>query len=344
MNTNQLGKKRAAFYLDYARQHKEFSELPKKTQARVLYEERPDLFETLEKARCFVRSLTGAHGQTKSDLYKYSGLREQVPQSISTIQEGLAKLKAWELKRPEPLQLLDCRIFVMSDIHIPFQDTAALSLALQFCSEYQPDIILLNGDILDQYAASRWGKETDMPPLEYELKEGRKFLKLLRDSFPSARIIYKIGNHEERLHRYVMENADALKGLKQLKLSYLLKFKEYGIEEVGREPIYAGKLNILHGHELGRSVFSPVSPARGGWIRTYSNLMIGHYHQASEHTAGNLRGERFAVYSLGCLCDLSPDYDPYAFTRWGHGFGTVEVEPDGHFTARVYKIVNGVIR
>src|SRR5574343_137762 len=170
MNTNQLGKKRAAFYLEYARQHKEFSELPTKTQARVLYEERPDLFETLEKARSFVRSLTGAHGQAKSDLYKYAGLRKQVPQSISTIEEGLQKLKAWELKRPEPLQLLDCRIFVMGDIHIPFQDTAALRLALEFCHEYQPDIILLNGDILDQYAASRWGKESDMPPLEYELK------------------------------------------------------------------------------------------------------------------------------------------------------------------------------
>jgi hypothetical protein len=54
-------------------------------------------------------------------------------------------------------------------------------------------------------------------------------------------------------------------------------------------------------------------------------------------------GEETRCYSTGCLCDLSPKYRPFAFTKWKHGAAIVEVNPDKTFQVFNFEIKEGQI-
>ena len=51
-----------------------------------------------------------------------------------------------------------------------------------------------------------------------------------------------------------------------------------------------GALNLVHGHEFGGSIFSPVNIARGLFLPGKVSAMQGHNHQTSEHTESNMNG------------------------------------------------------
>ncbi|MEO7171316.1 hypothetical protein, partial [Flavobacterium sp.] len=105
-----------------------------------------------------------------------------------------------------------------------------------------------------------------------------------------------------------------------------------------------GKLDVIHGHEFGKSVFSPVNPARGYFNRAKSSVLAGHCHQTSEHHENNLKRDSMACFTTGALCNLSPKYSPFAFTKWNLGFADVEIEDDGQFIVNNYRIIDGKAR
>lgn len=89
----------------------------------------------------------------------------------------------------------NANIVVASDVHIPFQDDKAVNSFLKYCKHKQPDIIVLNGDVMDFFRLSRFTKGEGRNPLQ-EITMCRKFLKSLREMCKSAQIYYVIGNHE----------------------------------------------------------------------------------------------------------------------------------------------------
>lgn len=89
------------------------------------------------------------------------------------------------------------RAIVLSDIHIPEHDQAALAIALAYTKDFKPHIIVLNGDIMDMVAPSRFAKDPDdLTTLADEFQETKDFLTGLRKDHPDAEIIYTAGNHE----------------------------------------------------------------------------------------------------------------------------------------------------
>ena len=47
---------------------------------------------------------------------------------------------------------------VISDIHIPFQDEDAVAVMQTFAKDYKPDNLYINGDMLDFYSLSSFGR------------------------------------------------------------------------------------------------------------------------------------------------------------------------------------------
>lgn len=86
-------------------------------------------------------------------------------------------------------------VVIASDIHIPFQDDAAVRSFVKYCKEKQPEVVVLNGDVLDMFMLSRFTKGEGRNPLE-EMMMCQGFLDSLRKAVPSADIYYVIGNHE----------------------------------------------------------------------------------------------------------------------------------------------------
>lgn len=323
---------------EYIRNHKEY---PNQTLAKLILKKEVGLFSSVDTCRSYIRCLKGAKNKERK-LY--------TPEfkEVSNVSLGLQRLKALQEKNKheqEPNIILKAGKYgVLSDIHFPFQDDEALQTAINYLSSITLDGIILNGDIIDCYAISRFAKDRRDVHLFEEIELCKEFLNVLQQIFPDVPMWFKNGNHDLRVDKFIINQAPELIGLDEIALANLLHLKELDIVHVKNAIIKAGKLNILHGHEFGESIFSPVNPARGVFLKSKSSTLIGHYHQSSYHPEGNLNGDLIGCWSAGCLCKLSPSYRPFAYTKWNHGFAVVDVFEDGNFEVNNHVIINGKIR
>ena len=232
---------------------------------------------------------------------------------------------------------------VLSDLHIPYHEEQAVQAAVEAGMDAGAVGVLLNGDILDYHELSDYDKDPTAPRYREERECGLAFFAYLRARFPKADTIYKAGNHEERLERYVMRRAPALFGLELISLPALMELDRFGVKWVGdKRVVRLGKLNVLHGHEYtDRQVASPVNPARGLFLKTKGNALCGHHHQTSEHHEPTITGRPQGCWSTGCLCQLCPQWKP--LNKWGHGFALVRVDSGGGFHVRNLRILDGKV-
>ena len=234
------------------------------------------------------------------------------------------------------------RILIMSDVHLPYQDNEALSIAIDYGIKHGANCVFLNGDTIDMYQASRFIKDPRLRSLGGELEMTREFFASLNEAIPDP-IYFKLGNHEERWENYLKVTAPELLGITDFELQHILRFGEYGVQLIkGKQKVMIGNLAVMHGHEFGNSVFSPVNPARGLFMKAKASCIIGHHHQTSEHSEKDMHGNVVTTWSTGCLCGLSPEYLPY--NKWNHGFCFVEVFPSGDYEVRNLRIIDGKVR
>ena len=319
-------------------------ELPSLTLARKLYENNPELYTSLEAARASIRYYRGTIG-------KYSRAKQKIDKP-----EPAKHATAMGIPNPFFLPESDevewepyvippsvTRLLILSDVHIPYHNVEAVTLAMQYGKDRNVNGIMLNGDILDFYGLSTFEKDPRKRRFSEELEMGRQFLRVLRKEFDGIPIYFKLGNHEERYERYLRIKAPELLDVAEFRMDVLLRFGELGVELIDDKRITQfGKLNIMHGHEFGKSVFSPVNPARGLYMRGKENCIAGHNHQTSSHVEPSMNGHVVNTWSTGCLCELHPAYMP--INKWNLGFAYAEREPDNGFTVHNHTIIKGKIR
>lgn len=299
------------------------------TIAKMLVRDHPEVFTDVERTRAVVRYWRGSLGAVN---------RRQVPNPIPSpkFKPGKKRIGGWAPYRVK----LPCNALVLSDVHIPYHDDEAIKVALQTGKKEKVDTIILAGDILDCHALSFWMTDPRERKFKEELDQTRGFLCMLREKFPSATIVYKLGNHEERYEHYMISKAPEMLDISEFSLDTLLWLDDLQIDLVDEKRIVkVGDLNIVHGHEWKGGATNPVNPARGLFLRAKSYTMCGHFHQASYHQGKTIDDKVTACWSLGCLCDMHPHYRP--FNEWTHGFGLVRADKDGHFEARTPVIKGG---
>lgn len=231
---------------------------------------------------------------------------------------------------------------ILGDIHLPYHEPGVIELAVQRAIQEKVVGVILNGDILDCHELSRFDKTPDDPRYTEEVHYGRQFLTYLRERLPKARIVYKDGNHEERLVHYLISKAPALFGLDVLTIPSLLEFRQHNIEYVtDRRLIQLGNLYLVHGHEYRPAITAPVNPARGLFIRAKACAMTSHFHQVSEHHEPTIAGKPLGTWSIGCACELSPLYMP--LNKWQHGFALVKLDRGGSFSVRNLRVIENEI-
>lgn len=313
----------------------EFPDAPALTLAKRLYKEHPGLWTSLESCRMSVRRELGAVGGKERKHASRPRAPRQPGDWRQWIPDALVQSTWAAVEIAGPVKAL-----VLADVHIPFHDPDAVALALQHGRDRQANLILLNGDILDHYALSRW--ETDPAQRDFpgEVRAGKQFLAGLRKSFPKARIVYKLGNHEERFERYLRLKAPELLGLPDITWASLFELEKHKIELVdGKRPIRLGKLNVVHGHEYVFQISNPVNPARGLFLRAKGHVLGSHFHQTSQHSERSLEQHVISAWSTGCLCDLHPEYRP--LNNWNHGFAFVDVDKRGAFHVDNLRVIDG---
>jgi len=310
--------------------------MPTHQLAKIMYSENVSMFTNVEDARTILRYIEGKKG----DRFKTKKIKESKFFIEEDRPKNPYKLPQSEEAKYEPFILKAKRLAVLSDIHIPYHSIDAVTAVLDKIAEEKPDAILLNGDTVDMYSLSRFQKDPRKRSVAHELQACNEFLDVLHQF--GAKVIYKLGNHDERYEHYLQHKAPELLNVPEFRFENLLKAGERGMQVVGeKRVIKANKLNIIHGHEYP-SVFSPVNIARGLYMKGKVSAMQGHNHQVSEHTETDMNGEIVTTWSVGCLCELNPAYMP--LNKWSHGFAMVDLSDNGKdFEVRNYRIYKGKI-
>jgi hypothetical protein len=231
------------------------------------------------------------------------------------------------------------RCIVCADIHIPYQDNLAVSAMIEYMLEYKPTTIIIDGDILDFYQISSFVKNPANKGTSEEIRETKKFLTELRQLFPDARIIIKEGNHEQRLEKYIFQNAKAIADLIDDLIPMKLGLSELKIE-YKIDPFSFGKLWILHGHEKPGGAYNPEYITNVIWQYVHDHFAVGHFHRGQEKIFKNIKGDTFYACSVPYLAGKM---DYAVLNKWSQGFLRVDFSTSGKFKAQLLKIIDGEI-
>ena len=299
--------------------------------ARML-QERLNGAVTLEAARRMIRECFGSVGK---DRIK----RADVPREKR--KPGQRKLMEWippsQSEEWKPIALAGKRLGIISDIHVPYHDERALRASLVHLKASRIDHLLINGDLCDFYSISRFQRKPSKRNFKNELTQIRAFLHGLRKEFRNIPITLKKGNHEARWDHWLWEHAPEIAESDEMDLRTWLHCEQLDIATVhDLDLMEFGRLPILHGHELGKGIAAPVNPARGAYLRAKHTILVGHHHRTSSHCESNLYLDECQVWSMGCLCDLRPDYHKYGNSN--HGFAMAERDKAGEFSVQNFRI------
>ena len=225
---------------------------------------------------------------------------------------------------------------ISNDWHVPFQDKTALELFFGFCKREKPDWIDLAGDICDFYQVSRFDKNPlRKSTLQDDIDETRDLLNRLRKDNPKANIYYHIGNHEDRLRKFLWsDKGKNLCGLTCLSLQNILGLKDYDIKLVP-DMRKQGDLYITHGTEL--SQHSGMS-AKKHFEKYGVTLIHGHSHRDGKFTRRTKDGHK-ACWENYCLCQID-NVEYCHYPNWVQGFSKVTMAGNRPYVEQI-PIING---
>lgn len=303
--------------------------------ARKIYKENTTSFKDVEAIRTLIRKVVGSAGETRNAQTKDKSQFQEKRKSTYDLPESYANDYS-------PYEIKQSRILIISDLHFPYQNNKAITLALDYGKSKKIDCILINGDLIDFANISRHEKDFRARSIADEFDSVRMFLKSLRLHFPKTKIVFKHGNHDERWEKFLYAKAPEIFDVNDFQLEILLRLGELKIETVkNKKPIKIGKLTALHGHELAGGA-GGVNPARSTFLKTLSNVIVGHYHKTSSNTETTMNGDVIAVNSVGCLCDLNPLYMPINKHNLGFAYCELNVKT-GEYHLENLKIVKDKI-
>lgn len=303
----------------------QFPDAKNRSLSRKIYKDYPLLFTSLEHARSVIRYHRGESG--KRNRRVLSDRRFVRDESVISESNDFNLPESDALTYPIfKFPKASDRIAILADAHVPYHSVDAITAALHWCKEHEVNTFLLS-EWMDCHMLSRWVKD----PRKRRFKEERdmlwRILDIIQNEFPSAQFYYRAGNHEMRYEDYMKVHSPEVYDIDEFQFDILMKFGERGIHYIGDKiRLQIGGLFSVHGHEFARTMIGPVNPARGLFLRTKQSAICEHYHQTSEHSEPTIDGSVITCWSVGCLCELNPEYMP--LNKWNHGFARVKVDGD----------------
>lgn len=184
------------------------------------------------------------------------------------------------------------QMIVLSDLHSYHLDPFAWQMAQDILEEVQPDVITFNGDVVD---FPKVGRYTDMPGatnlnLQREIDFARKeIFARARKLCPDAVMTWHIGNHEQRLIRYMADCSPLLAELKLPDGSPCISFERlFGVEEFGLEMVFGGTFMSPRQKDRKDDV------KKKTWKIYYDSYAVTHGKSTARHPAAE-EARRFGI-------------------------------------------------
>lgn len=251
----------------------------------------------------------------------------------------------------------------------PFHDEQAMAVALQLVKHLKPELVINLGDYLDLATFGTFEQEPAFAlTTQAAIDRGHRFLAEQKAASPHAEIRLIEGNHDRRLQKSIIKNAQAAFGLRRanvpeswpvLSIPHLLRLEELGVEYVEGYPAGITWINenvcCIHGHKVrsaGSTAAAVVDDERVSTI-------FGHVHRIElQHKTRRTRdGAKHSFAATpGCLARIdgavpstksstdSKGRPVGSVENWQQGVGVVSYEPgDGKFALELVAIYEGEI-
>lgn len=305
----------------------------KKGIARILHEQHPKIFKSIEDARTSVRYVTGRTWDAdkikdpEKTKFFYNGFDKWSAQNLN-IEE-----KQWNNPFVFPnFETLN----VIADLHSVHLNHKALETFIKTTKD--KTAVLVNGDLLDSESLSRHIKGNNVVPYETELEICHQILKGLKEEF--THVYFHSGNHDYWLERYLRLNAREVFKVKGLTLNELLRLNEIGVQYIPQlQYMIFADIDILHGHQFnsfGGGKFPSVS-LLDRW-QTFKKkydvkVLCSHAHRYDTSISRKSKNGLFGqAWVTPAMCKKGAEYNPFA--GWDIGWvvikninGITSIEP-----------------
>lgn len=201
---------------------------------------------------------------------------------------------------------------------VPLHDPRAINVAMQFIKDFQPDHVILGGDMLDCGAISHHNKDKagqiEGLRILADAKELRaKVIEPLEKSVP-GRLVYLTGNHEDWLNDLIVKQP-GLAGIVDIKSILSLSARWEVVPNGGASRL--DKLAFVHGDQIKGGQ----NPAKAAVEAFNRNIFLGHFHTYQAYTKVNSLDQHGHTGTVvPCLCKRDPSYGAGAPNRWVQGF------------------------
>lgn len=190
---------------------------------------------------------------------------------------------------------------ILPDVHIPFQNTAALMLALAVGKKLNIESLIILGDFADIYSCNSYGKKRGYHDLTLsdEMRAVNWWLDFIDTHFPDTEKVYIEGNHEHRVRRKLEKDAHEFydyvdfMGAAGLDVRENWHFEHYGPNQLHR--IGNTQMNARH-EPYANSVNASMR-------KSMINLLFGHTHRDEHMTTRDAFGNKITQASAGFLGD-----------------------------------------
>ena len=237
----------------------------------------------------------------------------------------------WDIEKDER------SIVVASDFHIPFHDVGAMKIFFNFLQEYQPDELVLNGNINDCWSFSSHPKLRELANVIKSAKEEvEKWLPIaeyMRDILPNTKITY-IGSqcHEGWIDKWASLSPITLEDERYtIKNWFRLDDFLIDFEKEVYDPIGGKEILITHG-TVARGTSG--ASARATMDMEGTSIIMGHTHRLSQIYKTTSVGETVGI-ECGCLCQRTPWYTLKGrrlMMDWQQGFVLLNVKGNSFST------------
>ncbi len=227
----------------------------------------------------------------------------------------------------------------------PLHDRVAFDAACEFAGAFQPDAIVLLGDMLDLAPFSSFPTDpTTRQTTQPALAELHWQIKQLRKKCPRATIHYIGGNHEIRLKKQTMQKMEELTYLRDatskkgsdsiISIPRLLRLDALDVEWLGdydNDWWLWNRIRVYHGR-MYRGGVGATTQAR---IKSATHSEVfGHIHkfELAQKTVFGPKGSRaISIMTPGCLCRIDgsvPGVSKIPDWQQGIGIAYVDLEND----------------
>lgn len=237
-------------------------------------------------------------------------------------------------------------ILVIPDVHSYERSESAYELCMAAAEELAATTnltqIIQLGDLLECGSLSRHGASSvreRIPTYEEEVEWAVcDFWGRLKNIAPKAKLVQLFGNHEDRLHKYILNNMNLTPGRMSESIYNSLTpteiYQKMGIEVVPyggenpRDGMYeiTPELYCIHGWSFAAQA------AKVHLDKMFGNasIIFGHTHRIQSYVKGNhFKGGAIGAWSFGSIAKNNMPYHKGQPNDHANGFGIVQT--DGHY-------------